>query len=93
METSEALHWTQQLQKIGMDPEQQLYTPNIENIATAVIETRISRWTLTRMDYDEYIKNHLDKIDRIRKLVINNTIKTQERMKKNYDKKHMERSY
>ncbi|UYV65614.1 hypothetical protein LAZ67_3004865, partial [Cordylochernes scorpioides] len=44
-------------------------------------------------DYDEYIKHHLDKINRTRKLVINNTIKTQERMKKNYDKKHMERSY
>ncbi|UYV63268.1 hypothetical protein LAZ67_2003589 [Cordylochernes scorpioides] len=44
-------------------------------------------------DYDEYIKHHLDKIDRARKLVINNTIKTQERKKKNYDKKHMERSY
>ncbi|UYV80394.1 hypothetical protein LAZ67_19000066 [Cordylochernes scorpioides] len=39
METSEALHWTQQQQlKIDMDPEQQLYTPKIENIATAVIE-------------------------------------------------------
>ncbi|UYV60710.1 hypothetical protein LAZ67_1002001 [Cordylochernes scorpioides] len=39
METSEALHWTrQQQQKIDMDPEQQLYTPKIENIAAAVIE-------------------------------------------------------
>ncbi|UYV77326.1 K02A2.6-like [Cordylochernes scorpioides] len=44
-------------------------------------------------DYDEYKKHHFDKIDRTRKLVINNTIKTQERMKNNYDKKHMERSY
>ncbi|UYV64252.1 hypothetical protein LAZ67_3000072 [Cordylochernes scorpioides] len=35
METSEALHWTQQ-QKIDMDPD--LYTPKIEDIATAVIE-------------------------------------------------------
>ncbi|UYV71342.1 hypothetical protein LAZ67_8002692 [Cordylochernes scorpioides] len=34
METSEALHWTQQQQKI--DPEQQLYIP--KNITTAVIE-------------------------------------------------------
>ncbi|UYV78065.1 hypothetical protein LAZ67_15003344 [Cordylochernes scorpioides] len=32
METSEALNWTrQQQQKIDMDPEQQLYTPKIEN--------------------------------------------------------------
>ncbi|UYV79698.1 hypothetical protein LAZ67_18000307 [Cordylochernes scorpioides] len=39
METSEALHWTrQQQQKIDMDLEQQLYTPKIEDIATAVIE-------------------------------------------------------
>ncbi|UYV79326.1 hypothetical protein LAZ67_17002154 [Cordylochernes scorpioides] len=38
-ETSEALHWTQQQQqKIDIDPEQQLYTPKIEDIATAVIE-------------------------------------------------------
>ncbi|UYV69618.1 K02A2.6-like [Cordylochernes scorpioides] len=44
-------------------------------------------------DYDEYIKHHLDKIDRTRKLVINNTIKIQERIKINYDKEHMERSY
>ncbi|UYV60917.1 hypothetical protein LAZ67_1002820 [Cordylochernes scorpioides] len=36
METSEALHWTRQQQKIDLDPEQQLYTPKIEN--TAVIE-------------------------------------------------------
>ncbi|UYV65116.1 hypothetical protein LAZ67_3003173 [Cordylochernes scorpioides] len=33
METSETLHWTPQQQKIDMDPEQQLYTPKIENIA------------------------------------------------------------
>ncbi|UYV80205.1 LAMB1 [Cordylochernes scorpioides] len=33
-ETSEALHWTrQQQEKIDMDPEQQFYTPKIENIA------------------------------------------------------------
>ncbi|UYV70622.1 hypothetical protein LAZ67_8000048 [Cordylochernes scorpioides] len=39
METSEALHWTrQQQQKIDMDPEQQLYTLKIVDIATAVIE-------------------------------------------------------
>ncbi|UYV75598.1 K02A2.6-like [Cordylochernes scorpioides] len=44
-------------------------------------------------DYDEYIKYYLDKISRSRKLVINNTEKTQERMKNNYDKKHKERSY
>ncbi|UYV77940.1 hypothetical protein LAZ67_15002967, partial [Cordylochernes scorpioides] len=31
MEISEALHWTRQQQKIDMDPEQQLYTPKIEN--------------------------------------------------------------
>ncbi|UYV65199.1 hypothetical protein LAZ67_3003559, partial [Cordylochernes scorpioides] len=41
MKTSEALHWTQQ-QKI--DPEQQLYTPKIENIAvieiTAALHTQ-----------------------------------------------------
>ncbi|UYV61588.1 hypothetical protein LAZ67_1005427 [Cordylochernes scorpioides] len=35
--TPEALHWTRQHQnKIDMDPE--LYTPKIEDIATAVIE-------------------------------------------------------
>ncbi|UYV65663.1 hypothetical protein LAZ67_3005015 [Cordylochernes scorpioides] len=35
METSETLHWTQQQQhKVDMDPEQQLYTPKIENIAS-----------------------------------------------------------
>ncbi|UYV62071.1 hypothetical protein LAZ67_1007725 [Cordylochernes scorpioides] len=40
MGISEALHWTrqQQQQEIDMDPEQQLYTPKIEDIATAVIE-------------------------------------------------------
>ncbi|UYV61110.1 hypothetical protein LAZ67_1003479 [Cordylochernes scorpioides] len=38
METSEALHWTRQQQKIDMDPEQQLYTPKIVDIAAAVIE-------------------------------------------------------
>ncbi|UYV71102.1 hypothetical protein LAZ67_8001716 [Cordylochernes scorpioides] len=37
METSEALHWTQQQQKIDMDPEQQLYTPKIEDIAVIEI--------------------------------------------------------
>ncbi|UYV64850.1 K02A2.6-like [Cordylochernes scorpioides] len=35
METSEALHWTQQQQKI--DPEQQLYTPKIVDIAVIEI--------------------------------------------------------
>ncbi|UYV78298.1 GFM2 [Cordylochernes scorpioides] len=41
METSEALHWTrQQQQKIDMDPEQQFYTPKIENIA--VIEINLT---------------------------------------------------
>ncbi|UYV61096.1 hypothetical protein LAZ67_1003405 [Cordylochernes scorpioides] len=40
METSEALHWTrqQQQQKIDMEPEQQLYTPKIENIAVIEIK-------------------------------------------------------
>ncbi|UYV68610.1 hypothetical protein LAZ67_6000216 [Cordylochernes scorpioides] len=38
METSEALHWTRQQQQ-KIDPEQQLYTPKIEDIA--VIEMRI----------------------------------------------------
>ncbi|UYV67266.1 hypothetical protein LAZ67_5000086 [Cordylochernes scorpioides] len=39
METSEALLWTrQQQQKIDIDPEQQLYTPKIVDIAAAVIE-------------------------------------------------------
>ncbi|UYV66001.1 hypothetical protein LAZ67_3006129 [Cordylochernes scorpioides] len=38
-ETPEALHWTrQQQQKIDMDPEQQIYTPKIEDITTAVVE-------------------------------------------------------
>ncbi|UYV80221.1 hypothetical protein LAZ67_18002076, partial [Cordylochernes scorpioides] len=44
-------------------------------------------------DYDEYIENYLDKIARTRQEVINNTEKTQERMKRNYDKKHNERTY
>ncbi|UYV68139.1 hypothetical protein LAZ67_5003162, partial [Cordylochernes scorpioides] len=44
-------------------------------------------------DYDEYIENCLDKIARTRQVVINNTEKTQERMKRNYDKKHNERIY
>ncbi|UYV78601.1 hypothetical protein LAZ67_16002112, partial [Cordylochernes scorpioides] len=44
-------------------------------------------------NYDEYIENYLDKIARTRQVVINNTEKTQERMKRNYDKKHNERIY
>ncbi|UYV60444.1 hypothetical protein LAZ67_1001171, partial [Cordylochernes scorpioides] len=44
-------------------------------------------------DYDEYIENYLDKIARTRQVVINSTEKTQERMKRNYDKKHNERIY
>ncbi|UYV64718.1 hypothetical protein LAZ67_3001747 [Cordylochernes scorpioides] len=44
-------------------------------------------------DYDEYIENYLDKIARTRQVVIKNTEKTQERMKRNYDKKHNERIY
>ncbi|UYV75715.1 K02A2.6-like [Cordylochernes scorpioides] len=44
-------------------------------------------------DYGEYIENYLDKIARTRQVVINNTEKTQERMKRNYDKKHNERIY
>ncbi|UYV79991.1 hypothetical protein LAZ67_18001340 [Cordylochernes scorpioides] len=44
-------------------------------------------------DYDEYIENYIDKIARTRKVVINNTEKTQERMKRNYDKKHNEKIY
>ncbi|UYV76515.1 K02A2.6-like [Cordylochernes scorpioides] len=44
-------------------------------------------------DYDEYIENYLDKIARTRQVVINNTGKTQERMKRNYDKKHNEKIY
>ncbi|UYV84506.1 TIGD4 [Cordylochernes scorpioides] len=44
-------------------------------------------------DYDEYIENYLDKIARTRQVVINNTEKTQERMKRNYDKKHNEKMY
>ncbi|UYV76768.1 K02A2.6-like [Cordylochernes scorpioides] len=44
-------------------------------------------------DYDEYIENYLDKIAKTRQVVINNTEKTQERMKRNYDKKHNERIY
>ncbi|UYV64684.1 hypothetical protein LAZ67_3001656 [Cordylochernes scorpioides] len=36
METSEALLWTrQQQQKIDIDPEQQIYTPKIVDIAAA----------------------------------------------------------
>ncbi|UYV73490.1 hypothetical protein LAZ67_10003692 [Cordylochernes scorpioides] len=50
METSEALHWTrqQQQQKIDLDPEQQLYTPKIEDIATAVIEIAAALHTQDR---------------------------------------------
>ncbi|UYV65945.1 hypothetical protein LAZ67_3005963, partial [Cordylochernes scorpioides] len=44
-------------------------------------------------DYDEYIENYLNKIARTRQVVINNTEKTQERMKRNYDKKHNEKIY
>ncbi|UYV78534.1 hypothetical protein LAZ67_16001927 [Cordylochernes scorpioides] len=44
-------------------------------------------------DYDEYIENYLDKIARTRQVVINNTEKTQEGMKRNYDKKHNEKIY
>ncbi|UYV65696.1 hypothetical protein LAZ67_3005170, partial [Cordylochernes scorpioides] len=60
---------------------------------TSFLDDRNISVDIDKDDYDEYIKHHLDKINRTRKLVINNTIKTQERMKKNYDKKHMERSY
>ncbi|UYV71683.1 hypothetical protein LAZ67_9000031, partial [Cordylochernes scorpioides] len=60
---------------------------------TSLLDDRNISVDIDKDDYDEYIKHHLDKINRTRKLVINNTIKTQERMKKNYDKKHMERSY
>ncbi|UYV70289.1 hypothetical protein LAZ67_7002410 [Cordylochernes scorpioides] len=44
-------------------------------------------------DYDEYIENYLDKIARTRQVVINNTEKTQERMKRNYYKKDNEKIY
>ncbi|UYV61596.1 hypothetical protein LAZ67_1005488, partial [Cordylochernes scorpioides] len=60
---------------------------------TSLLDDRNISVDIDKDDYDEYIKHHLDKINRTRKLVINNTIKTQERMKKNYDKKHVERSY
>ncbi|UYV72103.1 hypothetical protein LAZ67_9001818 [Cordylochernes scorpioides] len=60
---------------------------------TSLLDDRNISVDIDKDDYDQYIKHHLDKINRTRKLVINNTIKTQERMKKNYDKKHMERSY
>ncbi|UYV76766.1 hypothetical protein LAZ67_14001978 [Cordylochernes scorpioides] len=60
---------------------------------TSLLDDRNISVDIDKDDYDEYIKHHLDKVDRTRKFVINNTIKTQERMKKNYDKKHMERSY
>ncbi|UYV71299.1 hypothetical protein LAZ67_8002549 [Cordylochernes scorpioides] len=46
METSEALHWTQQQQKI--DPEQQLYTP--KNITTATSEALL--WTQQQQKID-----------------------------------------
>ncbi|UYV78594.1 hypothetical protein LAZ67_16002094, partial [Cordylochernes scorpioides] len=60
---------------------------------TSLLDDRNISVDIDKDDYDEYIKHHLDKINRTIKLVINNTINTQERMKKNYDKKHMERSY
>ncbi|UYV80861.1 K02A2.6-like [Cordylochernes scorpioides] len=44
-------------------------------------------------DYYEYIENYLEKIARTRQVVVNNTEKTQERMKRNYDKKHNEKIY
>ncbi|UYV82439.1 hypothetical protein LAZ67_21002171 [Cordylochernes scorpioides] len=43
-------------------------------------------------DHDEYIENYLDKIARTRQVVINNTEKTQERMKRKYDKNTMRES-
>ncbi|UYV66897.1 hypothetical protein LAZ67_4003261 [Cordylochernes scorpioides] len=60
---------------------------------TSLLDDRNISVDIDKDDYDEYIKHHLDKINRTRKLVINNTIKTQERMKKNYDKKHNEKIY
>ncbi|UYV71826.1 hypothetical protein LAZ67_9000577 [Cordylochernes scorpioides] len=60
---------------------------------TSLLDDRNISVGIDNDDYDEYIKHHLVKINRTRKLVINNTIKTQETMKKNYENKHMERSY
>ncbi|UYV63650.1 hypothetical protein LAZ67_2005179 [Cordylochernes scorpioides] len=52
METFEALHWTrQQQQKIGIDSEQQLYTPKIEDIATAVIEMVLRALLRKQIDF------------------------------------------
>ncbi|UYV65786.1 hypothetical protein LAZ67_3005455 [Cordylochernes scorpioides] len=41
METSEALHWTRQQQKIDIDPEQQLYTLKIVDIAVIEMDVQI----------------------------------------------------
>ncbi|UYV69763.1 hypothetical protein LAZ67_7000656 [Cordylochernes scorpioides] len=72
METSEALHWTrqQQQQKIDMDPEQQLYTPKIENIAVIEIcmETfEALHWTRQqqKIDMDPEQQLYTPKIENI----------------------------
>ncbi|UYV65784.1 hypothetical protein LAZ67_3005448 [Cordylochernes scorpioides] len=57
METSVALHWTRQQQKIDIDPEQQLYTLKIVDIA--VIE--ISPGWLYR-DWVSELPNDVEKV-------------------------------
>ncbi|UYV77620.1 hypothetical protein LAZ67_15001754 [Cordylochernes scorpioides] len=68
-----------------------------ENIPTDSNMDDYKTWTSNMDDYYEYIENYLDKIARrereTRQVVINNTEKTQERMKRNYDKKHDEKIY
>ncbi|UYV79664.1 hypothetical protein LAZ67_18000215 [Cordylochernes scorpioides] len=77
METSEALHWAQQQQKIDIDPEQQLYTPKIKNIATAVIErcmetSEALHWTQQqqKIDIDPEQQLYTPKIKNIATAVI-----------------------
>ncbi|UYV63118.1 hypothetical protein LAZ67_2003185, partial [Cordylochernes scorpioides] len=64
-----------------------------EREPTSLLDDRNISVDIDQDVYDEFMKHHLDKIERTRKSVNNNTIKTQERMIKIYDKKHMERSY
>ncbi|UYV60976.1 hypothetical protein LAZ67_1002973 [Cordylochernes scorpioides] len=67
METSEALHWTQQQQqKIDLDPE--LYTPKIENIAVIEISMETSEalhWTQQQQKIDMDPELYTPKIEKI----------------------------
>ncbi|UYV64886.1 hypothetical protein LAZ67_3002285 [Cordylochernes scorpioides] len=64
-EISEALHWTQQQQKI--DPEQQLYTPKIENIAVLEMygDLEALHWTQQQQKIDPEQQLYTPKIENI----------------------------